>query len=492
MDEKSEAQKNRDEFIARVNAEFGGVDDWNSMQKQVAIATGGDHVYVQSDALMTRLAQEGYLITPHVGRCRFSAAMRPQDVGLDPSNPEHREFVKKYLRLGSKGLLPSEILEELDSIDNSIRRLVKEKYGIPTALGSFVPYKNLELMKKEIEELKARYFEIRDEIYEKYDELRAVTRKDYREFGERHLAILKAARKAALDVSRKQDELTDEQIVEEFVSSTMKAFPDKESAYRSFYVTLDVGVVQTTAFLSEQQARMELVSKRKRQFEQELALIERQLTEETLVQKERERQRLLFERERVKTKLAQEKMKQKAIADATEQIKAKYLPQLEQVFADIAGAVHGILYDTLTQVNEALKTNGSLRPANSKSIRSLVEKVRNLQVEPDAEVEGWIVKLKNIVDTPPKDRNYQHIREVLEEIREQSAKTILSIGRTPRTLRGAELPDLEVAIEEIEVARRQERTPRTQIGMDEVKLGADEAPVRHPRDQVNGVVQTTL
>lgn len=440
---KSEAQVAKDEFIARLNAEFGGVQEWGAMKQDVASQTGGDTVYIQKDLLATGLSREGYLITPHIGRTRFSVKLQPEDIGLDPKNPAHGEFIDRYLALGSKLLLPASILRDLDQIEGRIRRTVEDRYGIPTCMGTFVPYKNIEKMKAEVEELKREYFTLRDKIVDNYETLREETEAAYRKFAPEVFRLLKKSP-------------TDEDI-KKFVQSVMSHFPTKEQVHASFYVKLDVGVVMTTAFLAEQETRLRLAREREQKYKEELALIERQLTEDSRVQAERERQRLLVEREIAKTKIMEERSKQKAIQEAIAQAREEYLPQMEQVFADLAGAVHGIVYDTLTRVTEAIKTNGSLRPADTRSLNSLLEKIRSLAFTPDPDVERWLLKIESIVETPAQKRNMEDVREALDGIREQAAKVILALGRAPRTLRGADLPDIEIALEEMTTGTRQKR-----------------------------------
>lgn len=444
---KTEAQQNREDFVERVNAEFGGVEDWEAINNIALQQTGGDNICIQKDILATRLTQEGYLITPHVGRTRFAVKLQPKDVGLDPQDPEHKEFIENYLILGSKLLLPAETLRKLDRIDKQIRRAVEEEYGIPTCMGSFVPYKNLEPMKKKMEELKTEYFAVRDSLIENYETIRFNTKLSYEKFAPEVLRLI---------IKDSYYTLTNEE-VEQFVNSAMKYFPTKQEIHSSFYVKIDVGIVMATAFLAEQETRLRLAREREAIYREELELLDRRLTEFGRVQEEREKQKILVEQEKAKTKIMEEQAKQKAIEEAIAQARDEYLPQMEQVFADLAGSVHGMVYDALTKVTEALKTNGFLRPSDTKSLSNLAEKIRTLVFTPDPDVQRWLLKIDSIVDTPAKRRSMDDVQESLSGIREQAGKVILSLGRAPRTLRGADLPDIEAALEEMAVGVRQKR-----------------------------------
>jgi len=444
---KSEARQNRDDFVERVNAEFSGVEDWEAMKDNVALQTGGSNIRIQKDVLATRLTQEGYLITPHIGRTRFSVKLQPKDVGLDPQDPEHKEFIENYLVLGSKLLLSVETLRRLDRIDKQIRRAVEEEYGIPTCMGSFVPYKNLEPMKQRIEQLKSEYYAIRDDLIENYETIRAGTEITYRNFAPEVYRL----------VVRNPNYMPTGEEVEQFVNSAMAYFPTKQEISSSFYVRIDVGIVMATAFLAEQEARLRLAREREAVYQDELKLLGRQLAECGRVQGERERQRILVEQEKAKTKIMEEQAKQKAIQEAIAQARDEYLPQMEQVFADLAGSIHGLVYDALTRVTESLKTHGSLRPGDTKSLGNLAEKIRMLVFTPDPEVRQWLLKIESIIDTPTQRRDADDIQDALNSIREQAGKVILSLGRAPRTLRCADLPDIEAALEERAVGARQKR-----------------------------------
>ncbi len=438
MSKKSIAQQNKEEFIGRVNSEFGGVEDWDNKKAEISSQTRADEVYIQKDILATRLSQEGYIYQVHIGRARFTAKLQPEDVGLDPANKEHKDFIKQYLALGRKLLLPVEILRKLDRIDQRIRRTVDVKYSIPTVVGSFVPFKNIEPMKDEVEQFKREYFDIRDEIIERYDEIKAKTQSSYRYFAVEVYQLL----------NKDPFYFPTEEEIKKFIHSAMSYFPRKEEVYNSFYVTLTVGVVETTEFLTSQAKRLELIAEREITYKKELTFIERQLTEDSRIQAEHERQRLLIEKERAKTELMQLQAKQKAIQEAVAIKRDEHLPKLEQVFVDLAGAVHGIIFDTVDKVGKALKLRGSLSGADTRNLKNLAEKAKTLMIKPDPEVDVWLKKINEIAETAPEHRDLDEVREVIQTVRTEAARVILSLGNVPRTIRGTNLDKIEAAIED--------------------------------------------
>jgi len=455
MAEKEVVRQNKDEFLERLNAEFGCPEEWEARKSEISAQTGADNVYIQKDVLATKLSQEGYIYKVHIGRCRFTARLRPEDVGLDPENEAHKDFVKRYLSLGRKLLLPTDILKRLDQLEGKIRRVVDEKYAVPTVAGSFVPFKNVEPMKEEIEKLKEEYFAVRDEILDRYDAITAETEASYRKFA---VEVYRLIKKNAY-YSPSDDE------TEQFVRSAMNHFPSKKEIYGSFYVTLNVGVIETTEFLSNQEVRLRLIREREEAIRQEMVLCNQ------------------IEKERAEIELARLQVERRAVEEAIAQKREEYLPRMEQVFADLAGAVHGIIYDAVDKANRAIKLNGSLSGAHTKSLKGLTEKVRNLIIKPDPEVEVWLKKINDIVETAPEHRDPEEVRKVIQTIRSEAARVILSIGRVPRTVRG------DVSMAEIEEAANEEYIPLKprQVRMfaeEEMKelQGGTQAPlVRVPR-----------
>lgn len=469
--EKSIAQQNKEEFNERVNNEFGGAEDWDAKQAEIAAQTGADRVHVQKDVLATQLSQEGYVYNVHIGRTRFTTKLRPEDVGLDPENEAHKDFIKQYLSLGRKLLLSAETLRKLDRIDQQIRRAVDEKYSVPTVAGPFVPFKNVELMKAEVEQLKDEYFAVRDEILDRYDEIKVETQASYRDFA---VEVYRLINKNPYYFPTGEE-------VERFVQSAMSHFPSEKEVYSSFYVTLSVGVVETTEFLSNQEARLRLIREREKSYREELGLIERQLSEDSKVQAEHERLRLQNEREEAKVKLAKLQAEQKAVEEALALKRDEYMPRMEQVFADLAGAVHGIIYDAVDKVNSSLKVRGSLSGASTRSLKGLAEKVRPLMLEPDPEVEVWLKKINDIVETAPENRDPEEVREAVNTIRAEASKVILALGNVPRTIRG-------ISMSEIEAATAEEYTPvkprQARMFSGEVVPDIQEPMVRLPRTRI--------
>lgn len=457
---RKQAEEVKQDLINKAKNTFKGVENWDVMQQVTKEKTGADDVgFCNSDHLLARFADKGCLAELYIGRPRFKTKLQPQDLGLDPNNPEHKNFVENHLHLGSKLLIPAKTLKELDRIDNKLRQLIKETYGIPTALGYYIPYQNWDALKAEINALKAEYFRIRDEILADYDNIKVSTAQQFREYAPEVFRL------------RHKDpnyQPTPEEI-ETFVKNTMAHFPAMEKIRNGFVVKLDVNFVQTSNELAEQRAQLEAIKQAEELYRKEIALLERKLNEDARVQEFAERQRILVEKAKAETKLMQERARQQAIKEAIEIARDQHLPKINQVFADLSGAVCGIIYDAVTKATTAIKTQGSLTSGASKSLSSMLEKVKHLLFEPNPEVEMWLKQINDIIETPSQRRNPEHVQYALDNIRAEAARVILDIGCIPRTLRNLrediELEHLEEALKEIGSAERQ---VREQVSLDDI------------------------
>lgn len=251
--------------------------------------------------------------------------------------------------------------------------------------------------------------------------------------------------------------------VERFVNVTMAHFPSRERIERSFYVYLEANMVASTEFLRTQQEKLELIRERSRQYRKKLELIERQLQEEERLQRERERNDLLLERKRLELEMKRLKIEEEAIREAVEEKKKILQEELEETFADIAGAVHGIVYDTLKKVSEALAIHGTLRPGDVRSLSSLVEKVRLLMVSEDPDVERWLKEIEEVIGTPAEKREVHEVKAALDAVRAEAGRFILSLGRVPRTIKGVELPDIEADLAKLGDVRVSRRVRQEQV-----------------------------
>ncbi|ACX51829.1 hypothetical protein Adeg_0682 [Ammonifex degensii KC4] len=410
--------------------------------------SGAEKVGIAPDTYLHRWSGKGFIYRLHIRRTRFTTRLDPEDVGLDPHDPEHRRLLEEYVTLGEKHLLPKGILRRLDRVEKQMRRLLAEKYGIPTAVGYFVPFKNVPEFLAELRELEGEYLGVRDEILRDYDALKARAEEFYRRHAEE---LFRRLGKAPVPV-----------VVEKLVSTTMAAFPSKERIRESFRVELEADLLVSTEFVEKQRARLELLRKQEELLRRELELEEQRLSAEERMQRQLELERLRVERE--------------VIRQAVEQKARALKEQVEGLFSDLAGAAYGVLYDAVKSVQRALEGRREVGQALAARLRDLAEKIRLLAVEDTEEIRSLVEELKRLA-VPEKSAD--QVREALGELRYRAASVLVTLPCVPRALRdrGVSMEEIKLDLENVPVRRPRQ----TQIELADVLPDAGGVPVRRPR-----------
>jgi len=116
------------------------------------------------------LMQEGTLVQLHIGRCRFSARLLLEDMGIHIDDEATREKLARWLILGEKRLLPEAYMKTLARIESGARYALKE-HAFQTELGNFVPVTAYVAWRTKTEALREEYLALRDDIIENHRDL---------------------------------------------------------------------------------------------------------------------------------------------------------------------------------------------------------------------------------------------------------------------------------------------------------------------------------
>lgn len=112
---------------------------------------------------------DGVLVTLTVRRGRVTERLKAEDLGLSPTK-ETEAQLRKAASLGSKLLLPKEIVSELKSIEQAGRTALK-RHSFETLFGHFVPCTAYAAWKEEYEVNRQRYYEVRNRAIADHDEI---------------------------------------------------------------------------------------------------------------------------------------------------------------------------------------------------------------------------------------------------------------------------------------------------------------------------------
>jgi len=411
----------KEEFLRRLAEAFGPTEDLETKRAEIAGRIGVEpgEINIVKDVLSTKLSRGGVLLRPHIRRTRFTVQLDPEDLGLRPEDPEHKEFLAHYTALGSKYLLSSEYLHKLDRIDRSMRRLV-ESNGFKTVYGVFVPYGLFSEVKSEMDELKTDYFAVRDEILSLYDDCRCQTEDAYR----------KAAGKAYQLLCMDAGATPPAEFVENFVKRVMEHFPTHDRIKGSFEIDLEVSYVPLTTFMQEQEARQRLIAEKESLIEEQLQLEQGELT-----------------------------YRARRFEEVNREAIASYKRQMDEFIADVVGQTYAIIYEAVNAVRQHCAKNGCLGAGDVKRLRAMIAKVRKLNLFESKEIAQYIQDLEGILEADSKSRDRNDVYLVLKGISADTRRVLNLLGCEPRTNRGRSSSFAEVAEIEAEpiVTRRQRR-----------------------------------
>ena len=129
-----------------------------------------------SESLLGTVCAKGVLCAVSVSYWRGRKQLDPADLGLNPA-----EVNKNLIQLGHKHLMPRESLQDL-SLSEGRARAILDHYSLPFmgGLARYVPYNNLDILLKELEEQKNAFNDAKTKFLESYDTLREAALVEWR------------------------------------------------------------------------------------------------------------------------------------------------------------------------------------------------------------------------------------------------------------------------------------------------------------------------
>lgn len=130
-----------------------------------------DGVEVGIEDLSSYIRKQGLIVKVHIGRRRNYVEVSPKLFGVDIANEgeDLREFFKEHIKMGKMSFIPDSYEKPLINIESAIR-MKKNRNSIGYE-DSFMTLPSYEEFAKDFKEKQAEYFEQRDYILSKWDEL---------------------------------------------------------------------------------------------------------------------------------------------------------------------------------------------------------------------------------------------------------------------------------------------------------------------------------
>jgi hypothetical protein len=353
------------------------------------------------------------------------------DLGLE-GDQEFRQLEGKIIKLGNKKLLPVDVINNISRIEQRGRKAL-ERFSYETGediLGNLVPIQSFALFKANITEHQKAFFELRDYIYDNYDEIVDRVCDDY--------ALLAYK---AWDIKTRGASRAEKQAVAEFVGKIRALIPSREAIYDSFRFDWDIWFLdlpktsedrpdleEEVVALQNERARVERELKR---YEEQLKLVKenRQFAEE--------RERLESQKRQL---LQEEEAKRELLTKANEAYQKTLEGSLGVFQAQLCELIYQVTTDARIALENARNKTGGNIGRTSIQLKGFIEQVRALNFFTDQEagqrIEGWIKELDKTLQIEGPARDYTSVKSTLDEMRAFATEILTPLlGRAPRTQR---------------------------------------------------------
>ena len=171
--------------------------------------------------------QQGVIIDLQIKRYRGTTTIGFPELGINPdTSAEYSNFLNDYLKPGQKRLTPPEIESSLKSIETQARNNLKEcSYDCSAfdSTGKFVPATAYQAFKEQNKEFERRFWDIRDEFANSYDDIIERVRKDYR------LLAINLYKQSHPDADK-----VPTRFINSFVNGIIEQIPPREEIVASF------------------------------------------------------------------------------------------------------------------------------------------------------------------------------------------------------------------------------------------------------------------
>jgi len=335
-----------------------------------------EDIQVRLDHAANRMAEQGIILDLCISRKRFEINIEPEDLGITKTE-WNLEYLKEYVILGRRRLVPKEYTDKLSALENKARKSLRDN-SFQTAWGYFVPLSNYQELRSELDDCKAEYIALNENIIIDYDGIAN--------------RLLWAYRDAAYEVykSLNKDEyaVAPEDFINNFVDKVLQKLPTVSQIRDACKFEVNLSMVPLSMSSVKQfEARMDAQVWREAQ------------------------------------------------AMVAEDIRQSYCRNIEGFVSDIAVQLRSMIYDAVAAVQDNINKNGVILGPNIMALKNLMERVAGLNFMNDQEVIQQVRELASIVDQAPKDRNIDEISKVLSSLEEENRATLLALGHKPRARR---------------------------------------------------------
>lgn len=145
----------------------------------------GKDIDVQSltDKWALSLMQKGVVVKLSIGLWTGQVQLKPETMGVHFSSEKARQAVKKYINFGSQRIIPPEFHNEINALAKRARKCLNS-YSFDTLWGRFMPYTAFPEWHEQNETFRKDYEEATRALVARYDEIKDMLCKEYRDIAE--------------------------------------------------------------------------------------------------------------------------------------------------------------------------------------------------------------------------------------------------------------------------------------------------------------------
>jgi len=350
----------------------------------------------------------GVLADVHIERKRLQKHLSYRDLGLHLADDKEAKAMDDIFDLGMKNLLPREVRQRFDRIDDRGRRAL-EKNAIKTRLGYFIPAPAYFEWRAEMDQIEKDYFAARDEVFAEYEKLQFRVIQDYMKAAKSAYRLLKATTPDALDFDEQGKKAI---FLRKAYDTVLAAFPTKDAIEASFRFEVETSYIDLSllAGADEKSEVAEGISG---------AEIDELRWEQEAV---KERRKLM------------EAMNADIVSRARKDARTKINAFLEEVVLEVRAIMYEACATTLSSIE---RNDGEVQGRSIFGLTNMLEKINRMKFFPDADIEKSMAIVRELIagySRPEKARtvSVSDVKATLGRIALVMRSTILPLGYEER------------------------------------------------------------
>jgi len=195
-------------------------------------------------ALMT----QGVIVNLTIAFWRANGPLNYDELGIVFKDKESKDFMKRYVRLGTEKLLPQQVISDIASIEFKARQCLNS-YSFNTIWGKFVPYSAFPEWKKKNEKIKEEFLNLAVQLGNKYDEILEEVKTEYKKMG----------RDVWFRLYPNDKKEPPESFLENFTSKIINKIPPREKIVASFKYDMIYLVIPMPSLIEEDISKSEKI-----------------------------------------------------------------------------------------------------------------------------------------------------------------------------------------------------------------------------------------